>query len=104
MQPKNWARNILRTSEKLQNVVLTSLDFEEVIDNAPDGSLLFVDPPYFNADQDKFYQHFFDKFSKSETKKLKFLKIKADLVKQNPEISEEDIDRQAKVIYKEEKN
>lgn len=59
MQPKNWARNILRTSEKLQNVVLTSLDFEEVIDNAPDGSLLFVDPPYFNADQDKFYQHFF---------------------------------------------
>lgn len=57
----------------------------------------------YEKDREKFYQHFFDKFSKSETKKLKFLKIKADLVKQNPEISEEDIDRQAKVIYKEQK-
>ena len=61
MQPKNWPRNILRTSEKLQGVTLTSLDFEEVINNAPDGALLFIDPPYFNADQDKFYQHFFSK-------------------------------------------
>jgi DNA adenine methylase len=61
MQPKNWAQNILRTSEKLQGVELTCIDFEDVIDNAPDGSLLFIDPPYFNADQDKFYQHFFSK-------------------------------------------
>lgn len=37
------------------------MDFEDVIDNVPDGSLLFIDPPYFNADQDKFYQHFFSK-------------------------------------------
>ena len=61
MQPKNWPQNILRTSEKLQGVNLTSLDFEDVIDNAPKGSLLFIDPPYYNADQDKFYQHFFSK-------------------------------------------
>lgn len=61
MQPKNWPQNILRTSEKLQGVNLTSLDFEEVIDNAPDGALLFIDPPYFNADQDKFYKCFFSK-------------------------------------------
>lgn len=61
MQPKNWPRNILRTSEKLQGVKLTSLDFEEVIRNAPNGSLLFLDPPYFNADQDKFYTHSFSK-------------------------------------------
>lgn len=59
MQPKNWPRNILRTNLKLQGVILTSLDFEEIIDNAPDESLLFVDPPYFNADQDKFYQFSF---------------------------------------------
>ena len=57
----------------------------------------------YETDREKFYQHFFDKFSKSQTKKLEFLKIKADLVKQNPEISDEDIDRQAKVIYKEQK-
>jgi DNA adenine methylase len=55
MQPKNWAANIRRTSAKLQGVKLLNLDFETVIDDAPDGALLFVDPPYFNADQDKFY-------------------------------------------------
>lgn len=59
MQPKNWPQNISRTSIKLQNVVLTNWDFEEVIDNAADNSLLFIDPPYFNADQDKFYSYFF---------------------------------------------
>lgn len=55
MQPKNWPANIRRTSEKLTGVELTCLDFEIVIDNAPAGALLFIDPPYFNADQDKFY-------------------------------------------------
>ena len=61
MQPKNWGRNILRTSLKLQDVEITNLDFETVIDNAPDDAFLFVDPPYFNADQDKFYPHFFSR-------------------------------------------
>lgn len=61
MRPENWPRNIERTSEKLQNVELTSIDFEKVIDQAPDGSLLFIDPPYFSADQDKFYAHSFSK-------------------------------------------
>jgi DNA adenine methylase len=61
MQPKNWPQNILRTSQKLQSVEITNLDFENVIDNAPDGALLFIDPPYFNADQDKFYQCYFSK-------------------------------------------
>lgn len=62
MQPKNWARNIYRTSQKLKDVKITCLDFELVIDNAPDNAFLFIDPPYFNADQDKFYQCFFSKF------------------------------------------
>lgn len=61
MQPKNWPQNIIRTSKKLQDVEITNLDFENVIDNAPNGALLFIDPPYFNADQDKFYQCFFSK-------------------------------------------
>jgi DNA adenine methylase len=61
MQPKNWAQNINRTNKKLQGVEITNLDFEKVIDSAPDGALLFLDPPYFNADQDKFYQHYFSK-------------------------------------------
>ncbi len=60
MRPENWPRNIRRTSEKLQNVNITNLDFEQVIDSAPDNSFLFVDPPYYNADQDKFYTCSFD--------------------------------------------
>jgi DNA adenine methylase len=55
MRPENWPRNIQRTSSKLQGVRLTSFDFEQVIADAPDNAFLFVDPPYFNADQDKFY-------------------------------------------------
>lgn len=63
MRPENWANNIKRTSQKLQNVKLTSLDFEELLDNLPsnDSIFLFIDPPYFNADQDKFYAHSFNK-------------------------------------------
>jgi DNA adenine methylase len=61
MQPKNWAMNIRRTSNKLKEVELTNDDFEVVIDNAPDGAFLFIDPPYFNADQDKFYNCIFSK-------------------------------------------
>jgi DNA adenine methylase len=59
MRPENWPRNIRRASHKLQGVKLTALDFEEVIDQAPDGAFLFVDPPYFSSDQDKFYTHTF---------------------------------------------
>lgn len=55
MQPKNWSRHIRRCSRKLQNVKITCQDFEGVIDNVPDNAFLFVDPPYFNRDQDKFY-------------------------------------------------
>ncbi len=59
MTPKNWPRNIRRTSVKLQGVRLTASDFEQVIDNSPNNAFLFIDPPYFNAEQDKFYQHHF---------------------------------------------
>jgi len=61
MRPENWPRNIRRASLKLQGVELSCKDFESVIDNTPDGAFLFVDPPYFNADQDKFYTCIFSK-------------------------------------------
>lgn len=81
MRPENWPRNILRTSEKLQDVELTSNDFSDVIEKAPNGSFLFIDPPYFNADQDKFYTHSFKKedhirlakILKKHSKRIKFL-------------------------------
>ena len=61
MRPENWPRNIERTSRKLQGVKLTSLDFEKVLAKAPNDSFLFIDPPYYNADQNKFYTHAFSK-------------------------------------------
>lgn len=79
MQPKNWPKNILRTNEKLQNVEITNLDFEDVINNAPDGALLFIDPPYFNAAQDKFYQHFFTK--EDHLRLLECLRLNSDRLK-----------------------
>ena len=61
MRPENWPRNILRTSEKLQNVELRCSDAIDCIHSMPDGALIFVDAPYYNADQDKFYTCFFSK-------------------------------------------
>ncbi|MBI4225749.1 DNA adenine methylase [Candidatus Roizmanbacteria bacterium] len=61
MRPENWPRNIRNTSKKLQGVMLTSYDFDSVINKAEDSSFLFIDPPYFNADQSKFYTHSFKK-------------------------------------------
>jgi len=55
MRPENWPPHLRTVSDKLHNVKLSSVDFEEVIDNAPNRSFLFVDPPYYNADQQKFY-------------------------------------------------
>lgn len=81
MRPENWPRNIRRTSLKLSGVKLTTLDFSEVIERAEDGSFLFIDPPYFNADQDKFYQHSFktndhyrlSKLLKNHKNRIKFM-------------------------------
>lgn len=61
MRPENWPRQLLKNSAKLQGVELSSRTAIDVIDNLPDGSLAFVDPPYFNADQDKFYTKYFSR-------------------------------------------
>ncbi len=92
MRPENWARNIIRTSEKLQNVNITCMDFEDVIKAAPDGAFLFIDPPYFNADQDKFYTHSFlkdDHYRLCKTLKKYHTKINFLMTYDNsPEIRE----------------
>ena len=59
MQPHNWPRTIQKASEKLQDVVLLDLDFEDAISRLKKDTFLFVDPPYYNADQDKFYTEAF---------------------------------------------
>lgn len=55
MRPENWPRHLRKVSAKLQGVSVTQLDFEKVIDASPDECFLFVDPPYYNAAQKKFY-------------------------------------------------
>lgn len=81
MQPKNWPTHLRRCSQKLQDVKITNVDFEQVIREAPDNAFLFVDPPYYNADQDKFYTHSFNKTDhirlatllREQSHRLKFL-------------------------------
>jgi len=92
MRPENWPRNIIQSSHKLQGVKITSYDFEQVIREVPNDAFLFIDPPYYNADQDKFYTHAFKKkehfrlceILKDNSMRIKFLLTYDD----NPEIRE----------------
>lgn len=59
MRPENWPAHLRRCSKKLQGVELRAFDFEKVIDEAPAGAFLFVDPPYFGSNQARFYNHSF---------------------------------------------
>ena len=61
MKPENWPPHLRTVSDKLQNVDLTSCDFEGIVDSSPAGSFVFVDPPYCNADHHKFYNCVFEK-------------------------------------------
>jgi len=61
MRPENWPRHLRTVSDKIQHVIFTSMDFENVLKILPNGSFLFVDPPHFYADQKKFYSHCFEK-------------------------------------------
>lgn len=55
MRPENWPPHLRTVSDRLQGVTLQSVDFEPVIDSLPDGCFAFIDPPYYAADQQKFY-------------------------------------------------
>jgi DNA adenine methylase len=55
MRPENWPSHLRTTSERLQNVDLYCLDFESLIYQLRNDYFLFIDPPYFKADQSKFY-------------------------------------------------
>lgn len=55
MRPENWPGHLRRCSQKLQGVKLSADDFETVVNQAPNGAFLFVDPPYFGSGQARFY-------------------------------------------------
>jgi DNA adenine methylase len=61
--PKKWADRINIAGMKLEDVKITNLDFEDIIKAPPEGKkvLLFVDPPYYKADQKRAYEHSFTK-------------------------------------------
>jgi DNA adenine methylase len=79
MSHTNWLKNIPIWSRKLQKVKLTPFDFEEIIKNSPKDSFLFIDPPYFNSEQDKFYTHTFSK--KDHIRLARSLKKHSDRIK-----------------------
>lgn len=60
--PPNWKKFIVDSNRKLKDVKITNLDFEDVINAKPKGKdvLMYLDPPYHNADQKRAYKKSFD--------------------------------------------
>src|SRR3989344_157727 len=62
--PADWSKGILECSKKLQNVKLTSGDFEEVVNKVPEGTFLFIAPPYsiyHSSAQNKLHKYPFER-------------------------------------------
>lgn len=59
--PDKWGSKLADACKKLQNVKLTALEYKEVIEAPPSGEnvLLFIDPPYCEADQKRAYKNHF---------------------------------------------
>nr|ADR73000.1 M2.BsrBI [Geobacillus stearothermophilus] len=55
--PQNWPKLLEPAGKKLSNVKITCKDFEEVITAKPEGNtvLMYLDPPYYHADQKRAY-------------------------------------------------
>lgn len=61
VQPDKWPQRILSASEKLQNIKITSLSYEDVIFSPSQNKvLIFLDPPYYAADQKRAYEKSFE--------------------------------------------
>jgi DNA adenine methylase len=55
--PQNWTAFVKQAALKLKNVKMTALDFQDVVFAKPKGKsvLMYLDPPYFHADQKRAY-------------------------------------------------
>ena len=62
LPPERWPERIIPCGEKLENVKILNVDFEEIIKlpSQGDKTLLFVDPPYFSPPKKKHYRNGFD--------------------------------------------
>jgi len=61
LPPNRWKERIVPCGEKLSDIKLTSLDFEEVMVAEAEGSrvLVFLDPPYYCSRQESHYSFSF---------------------------------------------
>ncbi len=59
--PERWGSRIDIAGKKLQGVKITSLDYHDIIEAPPQkrNVFMFVDPPYFEADQKRAYEYYF---------------------------------------------
>jgi DNA adenine methylase len=60
--PKNWKNFLINANKKLSEIRITNIDFEDVIKADSDASsvLMYLDPPYFLADQKRAYKKPFE--------------------------------------------
>ena len=61
VQPDKWAERLVKAGTKLEeNVRITATHFRDVITESSTNKVwMFIDPPYFLADQKRAYQHYF---------------------------------------------
>lgn len=60
--PKNWGKFIRDASNKLSNTDMYSMDFTKILEMPARGKkvLMYLDPPYYHADQKRAYTKSFD--------------------------------------------
>ena len=59
--PSRWKSRIEEAGKKLEGVKITNHDFTKVINaESDDNVFMFIDPPYFKADQKRAYTHSFE--------------------------------------------
>jgi DNA adenine methylase len=59
MPPEHWPSLLREASAKLQGVRIYCQDFEQTISAAPDGAVIFIDPPYWSNSSKRLYVHNF---------------------------------------------
>ena len=62
VHPDKWGERILQANRKLKDTKITNMDYEKVILTPAQGksTFMFIDPPYFEADQKRAYVYSFD--------------------------------------------
>jgi len=60
--PENWGKFLINANKKLKDVKVYCMDFEEIFDLLPARKkiLLYLDPPYYLADQKRAYKKSFE--------------------------------------------